>query len=372
MRTKLDFVNDQFCQMYFSFSKDEVNKLFEQVFDEFGYLDNSLDAREEVKNKIDFDILEDKMEESEIVIIGPRSTKFMTSIEKNKPIMGITQMCILPEDINISLPTFIPEELYKFEIDDNTVDNFVREILIENNLYRLENVARVLEDSIITYDLCYTSDDLLIKKVENQKFDMENDDDFDSAIFKNKKIGNEVVLDKGEVVTIAKITKIEKKVPFELNNEIVGKIKFGAIKTKESFLKRIKNTLEFQKDIQISIFYIIEAILNSNQFDFSDIVLNHFLKPIKNIEEHNKDSLVQNIKRMLITEYLIKIVELKTDDEDLSDEVNKKMNDLSKLIFLADGRKSQSFTRTLFEDQIRQVKLLEYCKEAGLISNIKL
>ena len=29
-----------------------------------------------------------------------------------------------------------------------------------------------------------------------------------------------------------------------------------------------------------------------------DIVLNHFLKPIKNIEEHNKDSLVQNIKRM--------------------------------------------------------------------------
>ena len=82
--------------------------------------------------------------------------------------------------------------------------------------------------------------------------------------------------------------------------------------------------------------------------------------------------MVQNIKRMLITEYLIKIVELKTDDEDLSDEVNKKMNDLSKLIFLADGRKSQSFTRTLFEDQIRQVKLLEYCKEAGLISNIRL
>ena len=36
---------------------------------------------------------------------------------------------------------------------------------------------------------------------------------------------------------------------------------------------------------------------------------------------------------------------------------------LSKLIFLADGRKSQSFTRTLFEDQIRQVKLLEYCNK---------
>ena len=52
--------------------------------------------------------------------------------------------------------------------------------------------------------------------------------------------------------------------------------------------------------------------------------------------------------------------------------INEIANILSKLIFLADGRKSQSFTRTLFEDQIRQVKLLEYCKEAGLISNIRL
>ena len=372
MRTKWDFINDQYCQMYFSFSKEEVNKFFEEIFDEYGYLANTIEAKEEVKNKIDYEILEDKIEESGVIIIGPRSTKIMTNIEMDKPIMGITQMCILPDDINVSLPTFIPEDLYKFEIDDNTVGNFAREILIENNLYTLENVSRVLEDSIITYDLCYTSDDILIKKVENQKFYMENDEDFDSAIFKNKKIGNEVVLDKGEVVTIAKITKIEKKVPFELNNETVSKIKFGNIKTKETFLKKIKNTLEFQKDIQISMFYIIEAILNSNQFEFSDVVIRHFLNPIKNIDEHNKESLVQNIKRMLITEYLIKIVELKTDDENLSDEVNKKMNDLSKLIFLADGRKSQSFTRTLFEDQIRQVKLLEYCKEAGLVSNIRL
>lgn len=372
MRTKLEPVNEQFYQLYFSFSITEVEKMFEEVFDKYTYLPDSDEAIEEIKEKIDNEILEDEIEDLDLVVVGPRITKFMTTVKKGKPLMGITQMCVLPDDINISLPTFIPEELFKFDIDDETVENLIKEILIGNNLYSMEEVNIVDEDSVITYDLCYTNDDLLINKIENQEFDMQSDDELNPKLFINKKVGNEVVIDKSEITTIAKITKIEKKVPYSLTDEVISKLKFGSVKTKSGFVKKIKSILEFQKDIQISVFYITEAILSSGQFKFSDVVINYFLKAVNKVENKITESLKNNIRRMLIMEYLIKIVELKTDDDFLSESTEKKLDDLSKLIFLADGRKPQTFTRTLFEDQVRQVRLLEYCKEAGLISNIRL
>lgn len=370
MKYKFEYVNDQFCQMYFSFSVKEVNELFIEAKED--NIVNDEDILDYIKSKIDEDILEDKLDELEIITIGPRLTNFMTDIKAGKPLMGITRCCVLPEDINLSLPTEIPEAMYNFQIDDETIETLIHSLLISNNLYEIKDVDVVSDDCIVTYDLCYMKDDLILNKIENQTTDTDTDIDIDFNKFKNKKVNGKITIDKDEVNTVAIIKKIEKKVPYELTNEVVSKLRFGSIKTKKGLFDKVRSVLEFQKDIQTAVFYIVESIHSTNQINFEDNVIEFFLKGLPEIEANNKKEIIDNIKRMLITEILIKVIELKTDDEDISPELYKKLDDLSKLIFIADGRKSQSLLRDMFDDQIRQLKLLEFCKETGMVSNIKI
>lgn len=376
MKFKLDCVNEQFCQLYFSLSASEVNNMFKE--NEYSLqryaLDNVADEDivEAILDKLE-GIIDDKFCELEVVTVGPRKTSVLTKIERNKPIMGICKTCVLPDDINISLPTYIPDELYNFKIDESSIDNFIHNSLIENGLYDLKDVDVVDDDCIVTYNLRYIKDDLILNEISDQTIDMSDDEeDIDSSKFDGKKNKDEVVIDKDDYSTIAIITRIQKKIPYELTNEVVTKFKMG-IKTKKGFIDRVKSVLEFQRDVQIAMYFIVESISKTNQIEFDDVVINYLLDTFPNVNESDKDLIIASTKKMLICEYLVKVVELKTGDLEISsEELQKKIKDSSRLFFLASGRKAQSFLVTLFEDQVQQIKVLEYCRDSGLISNIKL
>lgn len=368
MKFRLECVGEQFCQLYFGFDASEVNAMFIK-YNEDGSLEEV--TTDKIIETIE-DVIDDKFNELDVTLVGPRKTSIITRVEKGKPLLGITKSCILPDDINISLPTFIPEELYEFKVEESSIDNFVHNVLIENNLYDLKDIKIVDDDCVVTYDLRYVKDDLIINEIKDQTTDVDDEDDIDLDKFMGKRINNEIVIDKDEVDTIAKITRIQKKVPYELTNEVVSKLKIGS-KTPKGFIEKVRNVLEFQKDIQIAMYFIIESISKSEQIKFDDVVVNFLLDSFPETNECDKDLVINSSKKMLICEYLVKVVELKTGSEGIiSEALQKKIDESSRLFFLADGRRSQSFLRTLFEDQIDQIKVLEYCKEAGLISNIKL
>lgn len=371
MRFKFECIKEQLCQMYFSLSVDEVEKLFVEAKDYCNNKECEKEIVEYIKDKIDNEILEEKFDEYDVITIGPRMTNFMSDITRGKPIMGISKCCLLPEDVSISLPTEIPEIMYNFNIEDSTIESLANGLLISNNFYTEQNIDFVDEDCYVTYDLCYMKDDLVLNEIKNQATEMK----FDlilSEKFRNKKVGSKVILDKDDVDTIAIIKKIEKRIPYELTDEVVCKLRFGSIKTKKGLFEKLKKILEFQKNIQTANFFIIESLLNSNQFEFDDCVIKFFFEGLPKIKDEDVEEMTNNIKRMLITEILIKIIELKTDNEDLSPDLYRKLDDLSKLVFIADGRKSKSLLREMFDDQIRQLKILKFCRDTGMVANIKL
>lgn len=378
MDFRLEFVNEQMCQLYFSISSKEMKEMLEDAIkaqsnqkDSKNSNKNFDNAVEKVKSLIEDDIIENKIDEYEIEVIGTKSTRYLMNFEIGRPMMGIVEMCILPDNLNFSLPTFIPDIFYESKIEKDNVKSFIDKLFLANNLFKYEDANQVSLDSIITYDLRFEKDNVVINEIKDQKFDCMNDDDLDLDLIEGKKVGSEVYIDVDDVYTILKITSIKDRVPIEENNENVAKLKFGSIKSYDSLFKKIESVLEFQKNVDVAMIFILEGIIASNQIEISDEVIRFFAKKLHEDDINDKD-ILKEIKRIVIFEYLVRVVELKTDDGDLSNETQKKINDMSKMLFLADGRKSNIMSRQFIIEETKRAKILEYCRDNDYISNIKL
>lgn len=362
MRIKQDYVSEQFHQMYFEISVEEMDNIFTEVYEENADLiDTHTEAlMESIKEKIEYEVLMDEIDNLDVYMVGPKMVKYLTKIERGKMLLGIVQFCILPENLDLELPTYIPTKFLDIEITDEDIDKLVNKILLENNYYELSESEIVTKTAIVTYDLCYTKDDLLINQIKDQIFDMASDNnDIDPLKLEGKKKADKVILDEDEIVVEARITKIEEKIPSTLTEEIVKRLKFSRVITVEGFKRKIRETVRFGKLLDVIVYYITEFVIQNKQLSFDSYVNNFYLKYAEHCDlTTEKIDYNMGIQRMLIIEYLSAIIDIKYDGDRV--EYANKVGDEQILAHLLDGS-DLYFDDSFFERRIQEVKILNYC-----------
>ena len=97
------------------------------------------------------------------------------------------------------------------------------------------------------------------------------------ALFLNAKVGDEIILDEDNSVTvIAKVKEIRNLTVKRLTNNIVIKLNFLNTKTVNEFNQKITDILNFSATIIILLNYLAEFVLQTGNIRFDDYVLNFF------------------------------------------------------------------------------------------------
>jgi len=368
MRIKQDYVSDQFHQMYFEISSEEMNNIFTDVYDENADLVNSRDEFiiEAVKEKIEIEIIADEIENLDVYIIGPKMIKYLTKIERGNSLIGIAQFCILPDNIDLELPTYIPTKFLDITIEDEDLENTIKKILLKQGYFQVVPSSEVTNEAIVTYDLLYKKDDFLINTIKDQTFDMTGENfDIDGEKFIHKHVDDIVPIDEDEIKVEAKIIKIETKSAMPITEEIVKKLHFSRVITIEGFKKKIKDTLEFGKLLDIIVYYITEFIIQNKQLVFDHYVTDFYKRFARNLDIANdKFEYTLGIQRMLIIEYLSSIIDMKKEDERIK--YLNKVEDEQMLAHLLEGEETY-FEESFFNRRVQELNILNYCLEEKII-----
>lgn len=368
MRIKQDYVSNQFHQIYFEISSVEMEHIYADVCEENGDLVNAHEEAllEAVKEKIEFEIIEDEIEDLDVYIVGPKMIKYLTKIEKGKSLIGIAQFCILPEDIDIELPTYIPNQFLNIVIEEEDIEKTIRQILLKQGYFQVIPSLVVTNDAEITYDLSYRKEDFLINTIQNQTFDMASKNlDIDKEKFLGKRMNDIILIDEDEIRVEAKITKIEIKIATPITEKIVKDLHLYRTTTIEGFRKKIKEALEFGKLLDIIVYYITEFIMQNKQLVFDQYIMDFYQRFAHKLDiASNSDEYILGVQRMLIIEYLSSIIDMKKESEQI-EHINK-VKEEQALIRLLDGEEAY-FEESFLSRRVRELKILNYCLEEKII-----
>jgi len=368
MRIKQDYVSDQFHQIYFEISSVEMDHIFADVYEENADLINSREEflMEAVKEKIEFEIIADEIESLDVYIIGPKMVKYLTKIEKGRSLLGIAQFCILPDNVDLELPTYVPTKFLKITVTNEDVTNTMNQILLKQGYFQTVSDDEVTRNAVITYNLLYKKGDFLINTIQDQTFDMTSESfDIDGEKFVGRRVGDIIVLDEDEIKVEAKITKIEIKEVIPITEEIVKKLHFSRVTSVEGFYKKIKDTLEFGKLLDVIVYYLTEFIIQNKQLTFDDYVTDFYQRFAHNLDlTSDKVEYTLGVQRMLIIEYLSSIIDMKNDNERVK-HINK-VEDEQILAHLLDGEEIY-FEESFFDRRVQELKILNYCLEEKII-----
>lgn len=368
MHIKQDYVSDQFHQMYFEISREEMDDIFAEVYDENADLVNSREEFiiEAVKEKIELEIIDDEIEDLDVYIIGPKMIKYLTKVERGKSLMGIAQFCILPDNIDLELPTYIPSKFLDTTIETEDLEKTIEQILLKRGYFKVVPSDEVTNETVVTYDLLYKKDDFLINTIKDQTFDMTSENfDIDREKFIHKQVNDIVPIDEDEIKVEAKITKIETKLAMPLTDEIVEKLPFLRVATVEGFKKKIKDTLEFGKLLDIIVYYITEFIIQNKQLVFDHYVTDFYQRFARNLDiADDKVEYTSGIQRMLIIEYLSSIIDMKKENDQIK--YIDKVEDEQRLAHLLEGEETY-FAESFFNRRVQELSILNYCLEEKII-----
>ncbi|MFA7010451.1 MAG: hypothetical protein WC240_04425 [Bacilli bacterium] len=368
MRIKQDYVSDQFHQIYFEISSVEMDHIFADVYEENADLINSREEflMEAVKEKIEFEIIADEIESLDVYIIGPKMVKYLTKIEKGRSLLGIAQFCILPDNVDLELPTYVPTKFLNVMVTNEDVTNTMNQILLKQGYFQTVSDDEVTRNAVITYNLLYKKGDFLINTIQDQTFDMTSESfDIDGEKFVGRRVGDIIVLDEDEIKVEAKITKIEIKEVIPITEEIVKKLHFSRVTSVEGFYKKIKDTLEFGKLLDVIVYYLTEFIIQNKQLTFDDYVTDFYQRFAHNLDlTSDKVEYTLGVQRMLIIEYLSSIIDMKNDNERVK-HINK-VEDEQILAHLLDGEEIY-FEESFFDRRVQELKILNYCLEEKII-----
>jgi hypothetical protein len=251
MKIKQDYVSDQFHQVYFTFSAQEMNQIFVDVMATHNISEKEVKKQKKyllelVMEKIEDGIIDEEISRLDVVPVYGRKFRYLTRISRNNPLLVICQFCILPPDLQLKFPTKIPKEIFKVSHAPDVVRGFVRQILIQNGEYEYKIGEVAKKGSIVKYDIAYTREDYVISEIEGQEINLNDIEQPECALFLNAKVGDEIILDEDNSVTvIAKVKEIRNLTVKRLTNNIVIKLNFLNTKTVNEFNQKITDILNF-------------------------------------------------------------------------------------------------------------------------------
>lgn len=376
MKIRQDYVSNQFHQVYFTFSAQEMNQIFADVMETHNISEKEAKKQKKylqelVMEKIEEEIIDEEISRLDIVPIFGRKFRYLTRITRNNPLLVICQFCILPPDIQLKFPTKIPKEIFKISHTPEVVRGFVRQILLQNGEYEFKLGEVAKKGSVVKYDIAYTREDYVISEIEDQEINLNDIEQPECALFLNAKVGDEIILDEDNSVTvIAKVKEIRNLSIKRLTNKIVEKLNFLNTKTVSEFNQKITDILNFSATIIILLNYLAEFVLQTNNIEFDDYVLNFFLE-LDDVPKSKKEreKYIEDLKRDLVKEYIIWVINLNHPHIDST--------------FMHKIVEEYEFDKILFNNPMRidgyqefinrhayEVRVLQYCIDHNIIDYI--
>lgn len=372
MIVKENPVSNQYHQVYFTFSIKTMNRLFDEIVESHGF-----EKKDEVKQhklitklimeKIEDEIIEEELQKLDKIPLSSKKYRYLTKVSRDNPLIVICQFCILPQNLQLRFPPFIPADIFVAPFIDEVVAEFTEKILIMHNEYDLVEIEKATYDSVVTYDLAYVQGDFTLSEVKDLTVDL-NEDDEESNLFINCKKDDIIILDESDSVNvIAKVTKIHKMQVRELSDEIVKRLNFLNTHTVSEFNKKIADIFTFSTKSIAILNYLVDFVMATGDIEFDEYVMAHFLdadfapKKKKELESYTKE-----IKRELVQEYLLTIVNLKYLDEEPRFFQNIiEEYEFDKILFNNPTRidsYQEYISRRIFETRI-----LEYCIDSKIL-----
>jgi len=363
MKVTQDYINEQYHQVYFVFSAAETNKIFEEVAEH-----NDLAGKQTLKTKnilldlvrekIENDIIEDELMKLDIVPISFRKYRYLTKLAKGTPLLIITQFCILPANLQLKFPVKIPSIIFNIPYEKQVIREFTHQILLANNQFDYEDVEIATKESYVKYDLSYSKDNFIINEITDQVNSSDEYDNPDEYSFVNCRVGDTLILDEEDGIFVkAKVKEIKNRVVRRLTNEIVAELNFLGCKTVTEFRQKIKDVFAFSTTNVMLLNYLADFIIKNGNISFDGPVLSHFA---------DEDIALEDIKRELVKEYIIWIINYNSSDDDVAymDKIVEEY-EFDKILFnnpYRVDRYQEFINRRVFE-----VRVLEYCLEQKIL-----
>ena len=182
-------ISSQYHQIYFTFSIGTVNKIFDDIIEEYGFTSKDQEKKSKlitkmVMEKIEEELIEAELERIDRVPISSRKYRYLTEVRRDRPLLVICQFCVLSPDIPIRFPKHVPTEVFQIPYKDSILEDFANTILMKNNEFTEVEVDRATPDCIVTYDLAYVQGDFKLSEVSNLTIDL-NKQEEESILFIN-------------------------------------------------------------------------------------------------------------------------------------------------------------------------------------------
>lgn len=364
-------VSKQYNQVYFTFSINTINDIYLEIMEKHNYSEDDYFLSSEEIAKLVLDFIEEEVIEEEIskldkIPLSSRKYRYLSKLERDNPLLVICQYCVLSLDTELKFPPLIPVELLSIPYDE-VLRDFINNMLIRNKEFREVIVDKADQESIVTYNLKYTQNDFLLSEVANLKIDLSEEAE-ESILFLNCRKGDIIKLDESDKVKVsASVKKIHKLVVKELSDELVESFKFFKTKTVEELNNKVKDIFTFSTISIALITYLVDYVMKTGDLEFDEYVMAHFLDDlIAPTKEEEQDLYISEVKKQLVREYIITIINLNylNDDPRFINNIIEEY-EFEKILF-NNSTTIDSYQEYLTK-RIYETRVLEYCIEHNII-----
>lgn len=324
---KYRIIDKHLCVIHFAIENETAKRLFNKVKSFEGEIRNIL------LEEIEIEMIDSKLIMNNVFPCGRKKISYLTRIEDGVPLIGIAKTAVVVDGLNVCLPAIIPNEINASLKDiDVLAETRFNDFLIEEELCYYKDSKVITDKSSFTYDLIKRNpknkDEFY--KAENQVYDMTIEDDYDHNLLIGKKVGDIIILDDSTYILEAVIKDVTNIIPYNETKYNINDItNFGVNsfkELKETFLKGFKLVTRIDRYIDFIFKFIAEK---------TELKIPNGLKEFyKSIEPHPvnvlaiNENINQRTKRGIFFDMICKMIESKSDLEQLYSPENIKITDL--------------------------------------------
>lgn len=320
METKFVKVNEQYYQLYTTFSKSEMKGMFDNVLEmtnEKRRFEDLSEKRQEgivslVKERIENIEVLNEITNSDIPFMSEMLHLYRGKVRPSTPLLVISKMCAIVDELDIELPDS-PIDMRKYKVPLKLVNGAIERILIHFNQYT-EEFASVVNESTKKMVLRGIKEDDIEDRVIYHK--QENRLDFSKlygyklAEELPKEITKELGFEKAQIQDII-VYKTN-----EITDAMAKRMAFLGTFTKKDFLSKTRNLIvQSEKRTQAVKLLLDMAVDTSNITLASEVVehmmqlmANHLQMPIKEIKRQmdlDKENAYLTLRNQIFKKYII-------------------------------------------------------------------
>lgn len=320
METKLIKVNEQYYQLYSTFSKSEMKDMFDNVLDmtnEKNKFDDLSQTRKAgivslVKERIESVEILNEVTNSDIPFMSEMIHLYRGQVRPDLPLFVISKMCAIVDELDIELPDS-PIDMRKYRVPLKLVNGAIERILIHFNQYKEEFSSSVNESTkkiILRVVKADKIEDRIIYHKQEDKLDFSKLYGYKVNEFLPEDVTTKLGYIEAQIQDII-VYKVN-----EITDEIAKRMSFLGTYTKKDFLHKTRTLIVQSEKRTQAVKLLLDMAVDSSNIVLANEVIEHMMQlmanhlqiPIKEIKRQmdlDKENAYLTLKNQIFKKYII-------------------------------------------------------------------